>query len=312
MNSAVSIIQLDGRTTSNLDWSRSRQEALYAIAQGKRILWHLNLGLFKHLAKPLSSSAQFLTLSLALEHFHKTIWEEFRPYTYGLTLYQGDLDLSKEFVWDDEQVSNFQAWLKEGYETPQMLATETGVAIKEFSEMLPTDFENTSIVKLFCRDVCAEYLDSLSERIFDEIPLFICFNAEQMQNPLLLLQLMAKERYGRMEPLLNSSLLNLEAEASLALCFPDSQLKCQEYYTGFSEALAFLQSRAIPFRLVSESHLNAEWDGLDFILCSAEGLSNSGKRRLHGFNAAGGTVVSLSKSIGLPLEMTFEQFKTLH
>lgn len=309
MHSAFSIIHLDGRASSNLDWGPSRQEALYAIAKGKRILWHLDLGLFNHLAKPLSSSAQFLTLSLALEHFHKKIWEEFRAYTYGLTLYQGNLDFSQEFVWDDEQLSNFRAWLKEGYETLDVLNAETGLQIKEFSDALPNEFEDTSILKLFCRDVCAEYLDSLTERIFDEIPLFICFNAESIQNPLLLLQLIARERYGRMEPIISHSALSLEANASLAICFPDSKLKCQKYYAAFNEALTFLQVKAIPFRLVSESHLNAEWDGLDFILCASAGLSNSGKRRLCGFNAAGGTVVALGESIGLPLEMTFEQFK---
>lgn len=65
------------------------------MASGKKILWHLDLGLFDRLKMPLSNSSQFLTLGLAVDHFRDTIWKEFRSFSEGVCLYKGPADLAK-------------------------------------------------------------------------------------------------------------------------------------------------------------------------------------------------------------------------
>src|SRR5687767_6853896 len=107
------IISIDATTKSSLQWQDARKEALNVIAKGNKILWHLELGLFGNLSAPLSNTPQFMALRLALDHFRDTLWEEFKRYSIGATLYQGSPDFSVNYNWDDEQTQNFAEWLKE-------------------------------------------------------------------------------------------------------------------------------------------------------------------------------------------------------
>lgn len=83
------MIRLDASAASTLDWSLERKEALKLIASGKKVLWHLDLGLFDRLKMPLSNPSQFKTLGLAVDYFRDTIWKEFHAFSSGVCLYQG-------------------------------------------------------------------------------------------------------------------------------------------------------------------------------------------------------------------------------
>jgi hypothetical protein len=77
----------------------------------------------------------------------------------------------------------------------------------------------------------------------------------------------------------------------------------RQHYEGIVEGLDALKKRSISFKLIAESQLTSQWDGLDYLLYSPTGLSTQGKRKLQGFCAAGGTVVSTGALLGLPYEM---------
>lgn len=90
----VARIALDMRSSSTLDWKLQRRQAVAAVGAGKKILWEWDLGLFRHLLKPLENQEQFLNLTLGIDHFLKTLWVEFENYTAGALLYKGPQEFS--------------------------------------------------------------------------------------------------------------------------------------------------------------------------------------------------------------------------
>lgn len=82
-------IALDGKPRSSMDWSIEIKQAKEWIDQGFRIFWDLNLGLFEDLELPLSTSHQFQTLTLAVQHFLEAAWKAFTEGTLGVNLYRG-------------------------------------------------------------------------------------------------------------------------------------------------------------------------------------------------------------------------------
>ena len=46
-------------------------------------------------------------------------------------------------------------------------------------------------------------------------------------------------------------------------------------------------------RVIEEAYLTAEWDGLDILYIDPPCLSREGKRKVQGFQAAGGEVISV-------------------
>ena len=282
-------ITIDASSKSTMQWQDSRKEALSAIAKGRKILWNLDLGLFRSLAAPLSNASQFMTLRLALDHFRDSLWEEFQRYSVGAALYQGSPDFAIDFKWDEEQKLNFEAWLQESEHTlePQDLFLE----------------------KMFCRDVCSSYISELAENVPDRIPLFLIFNQKGIE-PLLQLLLTAQDLYPRFSLLFTKNAIQ-DPKASLAICWPLRDKKSPCYYKGLGEALLKLHQSAISYRIISESNLTIEWQGLDHIIYSPPSISSSGIRKLHGFNAAGGTLVTVNNFYGFQNEISFESFLSL-
>src|SRR5436853_6416534 len=72
------MIDLDGRLQSDLDWKKARSQAHQAVERGYSVLWNMNMGLFGELLHLLTSQSQFLSLTIALEHFRDSLWKEFK------------------------------------------------------------------------------------------------------------------------------------------------------------------------------------------------------------------------------------------
>lgn len=283
---AYSIITIDASSKSTMQWHGPRKEALAAIAKGKKFLWHLDFGLFENLNSPLSNTAQFMTLRLALDHFRDSIWEEFQKYSIGAALYRGTPDYSNCFLWDDEQKDNFQAWLYDhSYE------------------------EDAFSTKLFCRDVCSAYINQLAENVPDRIPLFLIFDQQGME-PLLQLLLTAQDLYQRFT-ILFSEKTKQDPHATLAVCWPLADKKSLQDVKHLGEALNKLSQAGIPYKIISENNLSLEWHGLDHVIYSPTCISSSGIRKLNGFHAAGGTLVTLGNPHGFAQEISFENFLAL-
>lgn len=296
-------IRLDGSSSSDLDWAPS-----LAKAEGKKVLWELNLGLFDSLRHPLGSEMQLKTLGLALNHFFESVWNESH---LGVILYRGSADFSRAFPWDAEQEENFLSWLKDfegGVDTP--LAR-----------------------KLFCRDACTEYLNLLQGFLPDEVPTYLlydCSGLEEIGEAALLLDPERTARFLRIlkeaplghregiwetakAPLIDHALylgtgapLQEKEPAAYGVFLPTMH----EYFTQdlapLEKGIQWLREKGLPYRLLTEEQLISDWDGLDYLLVAPALVNPMAFRKLRGFVAAGGTVVSLGKPLGLEIETTLD------
>lgn len=316
-------IQLDGRLQADLNWKKARQQALIAVEKGYALMWDMQLGLFTELIQPLTHQAQFLSLTLSLEHFLDSLWKEFKSHTIGISLFRGSADFSQYFPWDEHQKQNLKGWLQE---------------IGGFDEkacdlsLLKQNLEGQQLIRLFCRDVAIEYLALLVTRIPDALSAYLYLDATSVASShVSTLQLLNPERFDRLHLAIKGQKLPLEVlgwgvsmsrgysgHSSVELyslppiftgvCIPPMNFYQARHYEGLEEGLQLLQKHSIPFKLISENHLTSQWDGLDYLLYSPNGLSMQGKRKLQGFCAAGGTVVSTGALLGFAYEINLSDW----
>lgn len=313
------MIKLDGKTQADLSWKKEQALAKQCVEAGYAIFWEIDLGLFHRLPLPLDNQGQFLALTLALEHFRDTLWKEFKHKTLGLSIFRGALDFSANFSWDVQQIDNLKNWLKELFHDEAQFEQETGLPLKSFHEAEPeylsqNDHAN-QLKRLFCRDAAVEYLSLLATRLPDALPCYLFLDAESFDNPLWEAQLLNPERFDLLNLSLKHTTLPWDPllqrgrdPVKVGLCLPPMDMYRAENFAGLQKALEFLLKKAIPFKIIAESHLITCWDGLDYLIYVPGGLSPQGKRKLQGFCAAGGTVVTLGQSLGLANEISFEAF----
>lgn len=271
-------LQLDGRMQAEMRWEAACAEARKLISEGIKILWILDLGLFTALPQPLSDPTQMRALVLAIDHFSEAIWTEFGAHSLGVCFYEGFLDLT---------------------------------------------------------DAQLEYLDLLAQYLPVDVECFVKVDAGSLKSPLAEAWMRSRERSDRIRFMVKNSLLppqdllwgaggspygfiseRLEAIAEeklsgIGICLPQSDdTTTLESLSVLEEAFSFLMSRNIPYRIVHEAYLTTEWECLDFLMVSSENISSMGMRKLQGFCAAGGTVVTLGPLLGLAQEISFEEWKS--
>ncbi|HEV8052520.1 MAG TPA: hypothetical protein VGP47_08495, partial [Parachlamydiaceae bacterium] len=333
-------IKLDGTVKAELSWKLEREAASAYIAQGLRIFWEIDLGLPASLHHALGNRTQFLSLTLSLEHFCNSLWKEFRKETVGLGLYRGSMDFSQDYPWDDEQVLNLQEWLKDQYSTLDAFVDETHLTISDFSlstiDSMTQSPVGSKLIKCFCRDAVGEYLSLLASRVPDSLPLFLLFDSTQIHDPLLMAQLLTKERYPRFYIAVKSMISCMQVlggeigwngtfmekgmitcekinqaqieRAKLGFCLPRMTLSRPAMLASLNQAIDTLIKRTIPFRVIPEVNLATEWDGLDYLIVDTQHVEIQFKRKLQGFCAAGGTVVTIGQSLGFAHEVSIETF----
>lgn len=330
-------ILIDGTVKGDLSWKKEKEAALAYCAQGLRIFWEIDLGLINSLNQPLSNTTQFLALSLSIEHFCKTLWKEFYQQSVGLCLYRGKADYSQAYPWDEDQTLNLQAWIRELYSDADLFVTETGIEVADFTSLTPSKMEATPhgkmLLKYFCRDAVGEYLDLLAARVPDNIPLFLMLATEERDHSFLNPQLLTKERYPRFHlcvkhdwkkgqiqggqlswenapmefGMIGRSHQNPNFEkAKIGFCLPSMSLCRPSQTETLSHAFKQLEDSQTSFRVIPESMLMAEWEGLDYLVVDSQLVGLQFKRQLQGFCAAGGTVLTIGTPIGLANEIPFE------
>lgn len=325
-------VKLDGKMLADLSWKKEIEQAEAAIKNGYFILWEIDLALFDRLKFPISHQGQYMSLGLSLEHFRDTVWKNFASNSLGLCVYRGPLDFSIHFMWDDQQLISFKIWIEEIFKNPEYFSKETGIPCSSFESIEPVALaqfiEGKRLVSLFCRDVSLDYLNLLTGRLPDTMARFLMLE-NSCSDVLLETQLLNPELYENYELVIKGSNLHWEGmgwnasskfgyiaerefyenqinEPRIGVCLPSSTCYLPSQYDGLNEALNIFLANNIPFRIISESRLMTNLDGLDYLVFVPAGLSMQGKRQLQGFNAAGGTPVTLGKKIGLPLEIAFE------
>lgn len=257
------IITCDARPSSTLDWRHLRTQALSAIASGKKILWFLDFGLFSELQKPLSDPGQFLNFSHAIDHFKEKIWSEFHKFSLGVAFYRGDADYSSQFHSQD----TFSEWCQDR----------------------KVHTEDPLMKQLFARDVCAEYLIQLSQKILGEITPYVIFD-QMPEDRLLQALLTAPDRYEEIQHYFTAEKFQwkTEEEKPLGVCMPSFSRIDPVYLTPYRKVLEDV--KGVDCKLIPEDELIAAWHGLDTLYVHMDAISSSGQRKIQGFIAAGGEV----------------------
>lgn len=282
-------IPLDGTLRSDLKWDLAAEQARKHRERGLKIVWDLDLGLFSRLTLPFFDSFQIQALTLSLQHFCQTIWSEFADATLGIVVYRGLADFSMGFPWDAERREAFRQWLE-----------EIGAS------------ESPHLTSLFCRDCCSLYLNRLVSALPGYLQPMMMVDASFVKQPRHLVDLLHREAWERFAVAIKSSSLptlgiGWESESMLGeigrkrhqaasqdylrlgLCLPSLDDHSMETAEALDKALAWLGNR--PCRFVIEGTLTGEWDGLDDLIVLPHAIGPITKRKLQGFQAAGGTVL---------------------
>lgn len=274
-------IYLNGKMDSDLDWEEGKLLAQKAQKHNKMIVWDIDLGLFDRLQFPFSNQPQFSSLALALNHFKEYLWEEFRSMTLGLSLYRGSSDpFSKD---------------KEAIDYLEILA-----------DQLPGDLP--LLLFLDVSDSSEEQqLEQLNPGRWQRFHLFtkgslLPFNHFGWETAT------SKGYSGTKE----KEILPSSEEPLYGICLPN-----QGPFASLLKGIAFLRRSNLLFKIISEQFLTAEWNGLDYLFYSGLNASFEEKRKLLGFAAAGGILVSTDELLGLPNEILLENIvvkgpKSLH
>lgn len=326
-------VSIDGGVKSDLVWKDAIEAANEYIDQGFKIFWELDLGIFSGLRHPLTQTSQYLSLKLSVEHFRDTVWKEFDKDTVGVSLYRGTLDFSKDYLWDEEQEQNLRGWLEDHFVDVDQLNKEL---LSNYDSFLAVNHESLSevgtgkmLLQIYCRDAAAEYIDLFVNQLPEELKSYLLFDTSDIGDSVHLENLLSKEHFtqvslvlrcasqkqawrsigtddgfiGRSFPLFeNSSMSNI------ALCLPSLTFFKPSDYQELRTVFEKLIAKEINYRVIPEGMLTTEWEGLDYLIVAEKYLSLQGKRMLMGFCAAGGTVVCTDQEIGLPSEISLNEF----
>jgi hypothetical protein len=310
-------IHIDAGVNSNLDFEKEKRVARGLFEQGLNFAFKIDLGLFSHLKKPLSHKSQYLSLDLALEHFRDTFWGDFQESIDDISLYSGHVDFSKDFIFDEIQILNLQNWLKEHFSTPELFSKETAMSISTFSEITPEILSKCNygkkLVSFFTRDACLEYIHILAANLPDTMPISIHLDASGIIDPLFFALLTSKEHFHSLKLHTTNGVnyITQEKEANIAICLPSLKSFFPSTLNVLKYAFDLFEERKIPYRVIPEALLISEWDLVDYLFVNPATLNKEGIRKLQGFAAAGGIVVSLAEPIGIPGEILFTEYLQL-
>jgi hypothetical protein len=223
--------------------------------EGTPSVFEFDLGLHEPYF-PLEDELHFNALAAALTHFTKEVWPRF-PESKAI-LYRGKADFSTFFRWSESQEVNFGVW----------------------KEDRPIG-EEVHLKRLFCAEAFVTYFQMLAHRLPDELPLSLIVDPENTGTLAQTLHLLSPERFEHFH--VESG---FHFHSNIGVCFPpDSECGQKEL-----EELDALIHRLPSFKPVYETMLTEQWDGLDEIYVLKGALTQSGKRKLLGFEAAGGKV----------------------
>ncbi len=223
--------------------------------EGNPSLFEFDLGLHEPYF-PLEDELHFQSLSAALAHFTKEVWPRF-PESKAI-LYRGPADFSAFFLWSERQEANFAAWKVERPEN-----------------------DLAHMKRLFCAEAYITYFQMLAHRLPDEMPITLMLDPRDTGTLAQMLQLFSPERFEHFHVE-----TGLHFDSNVGVCLPPDS----ECSGAVLEKMDALMRELKSFKPVYETHLTEQWDGLDEIIVFEEALTQQGKRKLKGFEAAGGRV----------------------
>ncbi len=292
----------------DIDWDTCYYQAEQAVLKGKWILWELDIktGNFPMF---IQDSALFFSLGLSIEEFLRRLWKPFKEKSLGVSLFRGSTHFTENFLWTEQHEIHYQERILECPLLPKHLLRQ-----------------------MFGADVFVEYLHRLASFLPDSLLVFCLIDVSFVKSTAELAFLLSKERFqhillglkkcraplghlnweegaclggwvGRGAPYFSSV-----PEIKTAVCLPLEDKISPEVLSALDAVFLELGRFDVSFRVIDESHLNECWDGIDDLLVLTSSLSSQGLRKLHGFLAAGGRVVSIGALLGLENEISLESF----
>ncbi len=266
------LIRLPAHLSDDLDWSAQRRLAEEAVLKGKYLLWEIALGLKSFTFTP-EDTASFYAFSLALEEFTKTVWPQFQEQTFGVAIYRGTLPSEERFPRSHWETS--------------------------FIERGGEDYS------LYCAQNFAEYLHRLVSFLPDAALPFALIDVSEIPSAARVAQLLSKERFEYVHLALQGARVPFAglcweegemaqgaSSAALGVLLPKDEHFCPNLLEGMDTLFSHLKEKGSLFRIVCEEKLTEQWDGLDELIVFPSAVSPQGKRKLQGFLAAGGTLLS--------------------
>lgn len=224
--------------------------------EGDHSLFEFDLGLHEPYF-PLEDELNFQSLCAGLNHFAKEVWPRF-PESKAI-LYRGSADFSTFFRWSESQEANYKIWKEERPIAPE-----------------------AHLKRLFCAEAFVTYFQMLAHRLPDELPLMLILDPKNTGTVAETLHLLSPERF---EHFIVD--FGMKFDSNVGVCFP-SEEKCSG---EILEKIDSLLKKIPSFKPVYESLLTEQWDGLDDLIVFQEALTDRGKRKLKGFEAAGGKII---------------------
>lgn len=284
-------ITLDARIQSALLWDDAIEKAQEASQKGRMIFWELQLGL-EEKEFPIHDEGVFEALGKALKYFRERVFSLFSHNSIGAAIYRGPLDLSSIF------------------------------SSNETSQNEPS-FEK----KEYYLDLYATYFQVLAHKMPDDLPIYALFDASGLSR-MEALYLLSQERFEHFQVAVrnlncifwclgweealsslgwigNGHAPILRAAPTLGVCLSSNL----QYLESFKHLLDALDTLSLPYRIVSEPFLTQEWDGLEELIVVSSSIGKKEKRKLLGFCAAGGRVISFGEKLEIPLESSWEEFR---
>ena len=329
---AVRIV-LDGTVRSDLNWTAQIDRANALRDRGYRIFWEMDLGLLSRLELSLSDEQQFRSLSIAVKHFADAVWPKFSDETVGLCLYRGTGNYSLRFPWDEERREALRLWLQEAFKTPEMLEEELRSPIAGWSTVSEKTLQSTApgqeILRLFCRDCLTHYLEMLTAGLPAYLSLYSLVDMTGVLPERHCYQLAHREVWEDMWPIVrgapretteftwddrigNRGFLGRilpnqkENDPFIGLCLPSRTTVAPSQLKALDSIIAQLRAANYSFRVLAENFLSSDWEELDYIVVLSDCINPTAVRMLHGFCAAGGTVMHEGQALGLSSEVPFD------
>lgn len=299
-------IALSASVDQDLSWEKEIQLAQSDNLKDKLIVWELDLKI-DSLTFSYENQMQAESFKLAISYFCKKVFPLFADRTLGVILYRGSPNFLFPHFWTEKRENDFELWEKEGV---------TNLFRKE----------------IFAAEVFIDYLKVLLPVLDDLITPILLFDTSSITNKAFLFYLFSKMRFEHFilgfshfhfsYPALSVDQKNqgigyfgkdltvtpVNKQFLNGICFPIDEYCTTELLDLIEQTMNQLIILNIPCRIIYESHLADDWDGLDHILVFSKGLSPMGKRKLLGFCAAGGMSVYIGESLKISQEISFGDF----
>ncbi len=330
---AVSIY-LDARLDSDLNWEKQIELANSYRKKGFKILWEMHFGLFKELHLPLSDTSQYRSLNLAIDYFFESILKNFESDTVGIAIFKGSLDFSHDWLWEVDQVLNFRGWLSDNFRDHHSFTNQVGTICNNLLEADPNELAKNengkNLLRFYCVRAAVDYFALLTSRFESDLLPYLLIDATSLKSSAHVFQLLDQEDFEFIQlalknaPFESHNALGWESnpfvsgyigkehktyqkphiEAQVGIVIPISPIfDCKEIakYDIVIEKIKLHK----PIKLISERNITVDWQGLEELIVLD--VEQDSKRKLEGFIAAGGEVITDNK-LNLSLESPLKNY----